>query len=117
MRSVTRTAVFLIVGLLISVPAQAVEPVFSADGAAIHGYDPVAYFTDDKPVKGDPAHSATYQGATWHFASAENRDIFTTEPEKFAPPNMVATARGPSPTTAPPPPIPTPGRSGTASCI
>jgi len=85
MRSVIRIAAFLIVGLLFSGPALAVEPVFSADGAAIHGYDPVAYFTEEKPVKGDPAHSATYQGATWHFASAANRDMFTAAPEKFAP--------------------------------
>jgi YHS domain-containing protein len=85
MRSAARTATFLIVGLLFSVPALAVEPVFSADGAAIHGYDPVAYFTDEKPVKGDPAHSATYKGATWHFTSVANRDMFTATPEKFAP--------------------------------
>lgn len=86
MRSAARTATFLIVGLLFSAPALAVEPVFSADGAVvIHGYDPVAYFTDEKPVKGDAAHSATCQGATWHFASAANRDMFTAAPEKFAP--------------------------------
>ena len=85
MRNVTRAATFLIIGLLFSAPALAVEPVYSADGAAIHGYDPVAYFTEEKPVKGDPAHSATYQGTTWHFASAANRDMFTAEPEKFAP--------------------------------
>ena len=85
MRNVTRAATFLIIGLLFSAPALAVEPVYSADGAAIHGYDPVAYFTEEKPVKGDPAHSATYQRTTWHFASAANRDMFTAEPEKFAP--------------------------------
>jgi YHS domain-containing protein len=85
MRNVIRASTFLIIGLLFSAPALAVEPVFSADGAGIHGYDPVADFTDEKPVKGDPAHSATYQGATWHFASAANRDMFTAEPEKFAP--------------------------------
>ena len=85
MRSATRAATFLIIGLLFSAPALAVEPVYSADGAAIHGYDPVAYFTEEKPVKGDPAHSATYQGATWHFASAANRDTLTAAPEKYAP--------------------------------
>lgn len=85
MRSATRAATVLIIGLFFTAPALAVEPEYSADGAAIHGYDPVAYFTEEKPVKGDPAHSATYQGATWHFATAANREKFTAAPEKYVP--------------------------------
>lgn len=85
MRIAKRSAALLIIGLLFSAPALAIEPVFSADGAAIRGYDPVAYFTDEKPVKGNPAHTVTYQGATWHFASAANRDLFAADPAKYAP--------------------------------
>lgn len=67
-------------------PALAAKPpVFSTDGIAINGYDPVAYFTDSAPVQGDMAHQSDWQGAKMLFASAENKAIFDTEPEKFAP--------------------------------
>ena len=59
--------------------------VFSREGAAIGGYDPVAYFTEGKPVKGSEQHSYQWKGATWRFASAENRDRFAAAPEKYAP--------------------------------
>jgi YHS domain-containing protein len=54
-------------------------------GIAIKGYDPVAYFTDNKPVKGSKAHSFAYQGATYEFASAAHRKAFAADPEKYAP--------------------------------
>ncbi len=66
-------------------PALAVDPVFNENGAAIRGYDPVAYFTEGKPVEGKPEHTAEYMGAQWHFASAENRDRFAADPDKYAP--------------------------------
>jgi YHS domain-containing protein len=53
-------------------------------GVAIQGYDPVSYF-DGAPLKGTAEYAAEWQGATWHFASAANRDAFTAEPEKYAP--------------------------------
>ena len=67
-------------------PGLAAEPmVFQPDGVAIRGTDPVAYFTEEKPVPGDAAHSLDWNGATWHFASAANRDAFAADPEKYAP--------------------------------
>lgn len=54
-------------------------------GAAIGGTDPVAYFTEHKPVKGSDEFTTTYDGVTWKFASAENRDLFTANPAKYAP--------------------------------
>ena len=54
-------------------------------GVAIQGYDPVAYFTDNKPVKGDSSITATHAGATYHFATAEHREAFVKEPDKYAP--------------------------------
>ena len=66
--------------------ALAVDPVFSTYlGGAIRGYDPVAYFTEGRPVKGRKAHRAEWMGATWSFASAENRKRFEADPEKYAP--------------------------------
>ncbi len=56
-----------------------------SDGVTLKGYDPVAYFSENQPVQGKPEFSTDYNGATWHFASKENRDAFVKEPEKFAP--------------------------------
>ena len=52
---------------------------------AIGGYDPVAYFTDGKPVSGKPEHAATARGAQWLFASAEHRALFVQNPERYLP--------------------------------
>lgn len=54
-------------------------------GLAIHGYDPVAYFADGKPVEGKSEFQIKWKGATWRFASAEHREMFKADPEKYAP--------------------------------
>ena len=59
--------------------------VFEKDGMAINGYDPVAYFTERKPVKGTEQYRADYLGAVFLFASAGNREQFVANPTKFAP--------------------------------
>lgn len=58
---------------------------FEKGGVALRGYDPVAYFTDNKPVKGTVEHTAEYKGSTFHFASRMNRDAFIADPAKYAP--------------------------------
>jgi len=55
------------------------------DGLAIHGYDPVAYFTVGAPTKGTATFSTTWNSATYYFASAANRDAFLAKPEAYAP--------------------------------
>ncbi len=52
---------------------------------AILGYDPVAYFTDGKPVKGSAAHAFEWMGAKWLFASQAHLDLFKADPAKYAP--------------------------------
>lgn len=52
---------------------------------AIKGYDTVAYFTMGEPVKGKKDFETTWKGAKWRFATAEHRDLFTADPEKYAP--------------------------------
>lgn len=52
---------------------------------AIKGYDTVAYFKENKPVKGSDQFVTTWKGAKWMFASKENLEAFTKEPDKFAP--------------------------------
>ncbi len=75
----------LAAGALTAGPAQALDPTFNTDGLAIQGYDPVAYFTEGKPVYGKPEFTHDFAGATWQFASAANRDAFAAEPERYAP--------------------------------
>ncbi len=62
-----------------------VNTLYSDDGVAIRGYDPVAYHAQGKPVQGDAKITFNYKGATWRFASAENRDLFAANPEKYEP--------------------------------
>ena len=59
--------------------------VFSPSDGAIHGYDPVAYFKESKPVKGDKKYSLSWNSATWYFASQQNLDAFKADPGKYAP--------------------------------
>src|SRR5258708_37723005 len=54
-------------------------------GLAIKGYDPVAYFEDGKPEKGNPAYQFQWKGATWRFSSTARRDAFAKEPDRYAP--------------------------------
>ena len=55
------------------------------DGVAIKGYDPVAYFTDGKPVRGSAEFTVLYKDATFRFASAAHKALFEGDPEKYAP--------------------------------
>ncbi len=59
--------------------------VANEEGVAIEGYDPVAYFTEKRALRGIPEHSCEWQGKTWFFSSEKNRDQFLSEPERYAP--------------------------------
>lgn len=76
-------AAVLIISL--AAPALAGEVVFTSWGKAINGYDPVAYFTQGKPVEGMSGFTQDWMGATWRFANAANRDAFAGDPAKYAP--------------------------------
>lgn len=67
--------------------ALAVEPINTTwiGKLAIEGYDPVAYFTESKPVKGSKDYEWRWMEANWRFSSAENLEIFKLQPEKYAP--------------------------------
>lgn len=59
--------------------------VAGASGVALDGFDPVAFFTEKKPMNGNPEIKATYKGATYYFASKEHKVMFTNDPEKYVP--------------------------------
>jgi len=54
-------------------------------GVILDGYDPVAFFTDNKPVKGEAKFPFMYNDAIYYFASQEHLDLFKGNPEKYKP--------------------------------
>ena len=56
-----------------------------ANGILIKGYDPVAYFTLHKAVKGNPSLKSNFRGAIIHFASAANKAAFDKNPSSYFP--------------------------------
>jgi YHS domain-containing protein len=79
---------FLVVLLISAVPAMAqTKKLLNVDekGIAIKGYDPVAFFTQNKPVKGKPEFESRYNGARYLFASAEDKAMFDANPAKYEP--------------------------------
>lgn len=83
----TARTLFVAVALAFATPvlAQKAEIYSSWLGAAIRGTDPVAYFTEGKPIEGSRKFTHAWKGATWRFASAANRDAFAAAPDKYAP--------------------------------
>lgn len=77
----------------ISGNAMATQPINTLSGGlferqtgiAILGYDTVAYFLENKPIKGKTEFSVDWNGAKWLFASKENQNLFKSSPEKYAP--------------------------------
>ena len=55
------------------------------EGTAVGGYDAVAYHTAGEAVRGEEAIALSYKGATWRFASEDNRARFESNPEAYAP--------------------------------
>jgi hypothetical protein len=54
-------------------------------GLAIGGYDPVAFFTDGRPLAGSANFEFPYAGAIWRFRNAGNRDAFAAQPDIYMP--------------------------------
>ncbi|MBI2272277.1 MAG: YHS domain-containing protein [Chitinophagaceae bacterium] len=59
--------------------------IFTSEGKAIKGYDPVAFFTQNMPVKGDEGFQYNWKNSAWFFSSKENLEKFKADPEKYAP--------------------------------
>lgn len=52
---------------------------------AIQGYDPVAYFTQKKAVKGKSAIAASFEGVTYYFSTTANKEAFAKNPAAYEP--------------------------------
>lgn len=77
----------------VSAPSELAMSVLPAhvnldvSGTALGGHDPVAYHNDGVAVPGKSAFVAQWNDARWLFSSAENRDTFSANPERYAPAN------------------------------
>ena len=85
MNATSKAAVLAATVLLPLSQAKAVDEHFIDTSAVVGGYDVVAYHTVGAPTKGSADFSSTYQGATWHFSSAENQALFDADPAKYSP--------------------------------
>lgn len=83
MKSLIISAALLLI-TVVSTKAQKNE-VYTVEGKAIKGYDPVAFFKESKPVKGADSLSFTYKDVQWLFSSKQNLEAFKADPEKYAP--------------------------------
>jgi YHS domain-containing protein len=83
-----KKTLLLLTCLLVSTAAFAQDKTLQnvdKHGVAIQGYDPVAFFTQGKPVKGQAQFESTYKGAKYLFASAEDKAAFEANPAKYEP--------------------------------
>jgi len=72
--------------ILLTLFSFGVHSVAAAESKiAIKKYDPVAYFTESKAVHGEDSFTFSYHGMTWYFSSQENRDLFASDPQAYAP--------------------------------
>jgi len=81
-------AFFTVLTIIISAcntGSKKVSEVFETKGGAINGYDAVAYFKENKPVKGNSQYQHTWKDAVWYFSSNDNLSAFKADPEKYAP--------------------------------
>jgi YHS domain-containing protein len=82
------TILFLSFPIIFSASAQTQpqsKEIFVTNGKAINGYDPVAFFTVSKPIKGADSLSYNWGGTAWLFSSRANREAFKANPVKYAP--------------------------------
>lgn len=82
--------ILFIFALLLNVELQAQTALrpkqFNLEnGLAIQGYDPVAYFTQGKAIEGNKQFASVFEGVTYRFATAANKDLFLKDPKKYEP--------------------------------
>lgn len=55
------------------------------NGLAIQGYDPVAYFNQNRALEGNKQFSLNFEGVTYRFINAANKEAFLKDPKKYEP--------------------------------
>lgn len=82
-----RLAPLLAAMLVPTLAAAAQRPVYTATpgSTAVGGFDPVAYFTDGRPIEGRRDLTYQWQGVTWMFATPAHLEQFKADPARYAP--------------------------------
>lgn len=80
-----RTIIFSLCALLSTQLWAGVDTATDANDVILAGYDTVAYHTQGKAVKGQAEITAVYNDAIYRFSSVQHRDLFVSNPEKYAP--------------------------------
>ena len=76
----------ILVGLAAAIFLGFRAPAQAADQSlALKGYDPVAYFTERRPMVGNPQHQHEWDGATYRFASVKHLELFKADPDRYLP--------------------------------
>lgn len=79
-----RFAVLMFVAAL-SGPVAAQTAPGKSPPLALKGHDPVAYFTEGRPVRGAAAFNVDFDDSRYLFASAKNRELFSASPDRYTP--------------------------------
>ncbi|MBV6639639.1 MAG: YHS domain-containing protein [Cyclobacteriaceae bacterium] len=80
-----RTITFIFGILLMHVSWSQDKNTNIEGGMGIQGYDPVAYFTDNKALEGEKTITSTHQGVKYYFSNSKNKDLFDRNPSKYLP--------------------------------
>lgn len=71
--------------LLVALVSGGADSINAPGGLALRGYDPVAYGTDGKALRGKETCTYAWRGARWQFADEHNRELFRKDPEAYVP--------------------------------
>ena len=82
MKTLVLAATLMLVGAF---STQALAKDYSHSTPGISGYDPVAYFTEGKSMRGSGYHVTVFKGVTYAFASKDHKKMFEDNPEKYVP--------------------------------
>jgi len=85
MKSLVQTLAFFSFIASLSTALAGASVNVDRNGIGIQGYDPVAFFTDGKPVIGKEEFQSNYHDVVYHFASAEHQAMFDANPSAFEP--------------------------------
>jgi len=90
MKKITTTLTTVFTVLLLSSTAFAQQTTRIAQfniekGVALQGYDPVAYFTENKAIKGKKELAVAAEGVTYYFATVEDKELFKKDYKKYEP--------------------------------
>lgn len=85
MKRYTQILSLAMCGIILYAGRVAAGEFFERNGLTIDGYDPVAYFEEQRPVKGRSEFRTEFRGSIFQFTSAVHREAFAADPEKFSP--------------------------------